>query len=614
MQHGIIMRTRAGVAPHKVATKQQPTTQPKEPAQGPSDTSLKTAMAMVDSWLSYRQKLMPMWERGVKLYNNERVKRNYEGITDTFVPMTFSTIETMVSALATGDLSTKYIPQDIYKYLTDRLMPGYDPQAGESEDDYLVRAIKEAISGGAITDETLEALNALYDYYWDCGDWSRKLEKFIKSGLKIGNGAWWETWEGSKPNLITVPFPDFIFDPNASDDDSCSFQGRRYLASLSDLRDEKIVDPETGKTRKRYSLKGVTKRAVAGTPQEKTDKELKEQMMYGSTTGTADDSGDQVEVIELRTKKRMYTIVNRKYMAEDVENPILSQAKLKGIDPDELILLPGITWANYEDDSLFAGKSETETFWQEQERLNDATNQKGDAVIRALLQNYRADPALKSQKNSFSVPGAVIWAAGNQYEAIPPAVVPNAAFNEEVSIKNNIRETTATDQVVKGVTSSSDTTATEAKLQVSQAGQRIEIKIDSLARGPLKRLARLTLQYVRLFVADPFMIPRASENGIKPILFDPRKYNYNFEPKVSLTIQAKGKQKQEQEDALKTYQILIQDPTNNLEEVKRVMLPKVVDLDKDEIDRIITQAPQAPVQGEAAMQGMAPQPMPAGAM
>ena len=66
------MRTRAGVAPHKVATKQQPTTQLKEPTQGPSDTSLKTAMAMVDSWLSYRQKLMPMWERGVKLYNNER--------------------------------------------------------------------------------------------------------------------------------------------------------------------------------------------------------------------------------------------------------------------------------------------------------------------------------------------------------------------------------------------------------------------------------------------------------------------------------------------------------------------------------------------------------------
>lgn len=589
MVYGIIKPTKAGVATPKLATKQTPSSSSKSPRSGSSSDTLTKVMGMVDEWITYRKKLVPGWERDNKLYNNERYKMNFEGITDTFVPMTFSTIETLVSALCTGDLSTQFIPQDIYEYLKDRLMPGYKPEMGMTEDEFLVQAIATALQGGIIEDDTLEILNALYDYFWDNGDWDLKLQQFIKSGVKIGNGALWLTWENGKPKLIVVPFPDFVFDPKASDDDSAKFQGRRYLASLSDLRKETIVDPETGKVTKRFNLTGINKKPVG--QDEKLDKQLKEEMLFGSTIDAAmKEDPDQVEVFELRTPERQYVIVNRKVIAEDIENPILSQAKLRDIPEEQLILLPGITWANYEDESLLVGKSETSTFWQEQERLNDTTNQKGDAVIRALLQQYQADPQLKPQEKSFSTPGAVIWSQTNQFQAIPPAQVPAAAFNEEVSIKNNIREATATDQIVKGVGSTSDVTATEANLQVAQSGQRIEMKIESLQRGPLKRLARLTLQYIRLFITDPYIIPQAASNGIKPLLFDPKKYNYVFEPKVTLTIQAEGKRKKEQNDNAEIYQMLIQDPTNNLEEVKKKYLPKITGLDKDEINLIMTPA------------------------
>lgn len=480
-------------------------------------------------------------------------------------------------------------------------MPGFDPNSGESEEQYLVRAIKNAVQGDSISDDSLDVLNAYYSYVWDVGNWEEEIGEMIDDGLQLGNGALWMTFKEGKPQLINVPFPDYIFDPTATSDDKCHFAGRRYLGSLSELKAEKIADPNASpdapRTKKRYNLTGLKERGANGNS-DKTDKELMETMLFGSTVTIKDDKGnlkddlDQCEIIEIMTEDRMYTVVNRSCLAEDVENPIVAQAKLRKVDPMKLIKIPGITWANNKKGSLFIGRSETATFWKEQERLNDATNQKSDAVTRALLQNYRADVSLKSQKNSFSVPGAVIWGGQGQYEAVTPAVVPNAAFNEEMSIKNNIRETTATDQIVKGMASTSDMTATEAKLQVSNSSARVEKKIKKLERGPLRRVARLGLQYLRLFVVDPFIVPQSTNDGINPLFYDPKKYDYDFEPKVTLTVSAQSKRKQEQQDAAENFQIVIQDSSNNVQAAKEILYPKMLDLDQDEIRRITE--PQTP--------------------
>lgn len=621
-----MISTKHGVASSQLAAKQHSISKAsKTPKTGSSDDTLTKVMGMVNQWLAYRKKLLPIWERDVKLYNNERVEKHYQGVADTFVPMTYSTLEAISAALVTADYNTDFVPQDIYKYLKDRLMPGYtgtfeDEQGKEieeTEEQYLVRAIQNAVQGGAITDESLEALNAFFDYVWDCGDWEEHIGEMIDSGLQIGNGAVWMVFEDGKPKLISVPFPDYIFDPTATDDDKCAYAGRRYLSSLKDLKAVTIVDPDntnadgSPKTKKRYNLTGLKKRTT-GNDDDKTAKELMEQMLFGSTVEIKNDDGklkddlDQCEVIEIMTNERMYTIVNRSCVAEDVENPIVAQAKLRGIDPQRLIKVPGITWKNNGKKSLFIGRSETSTFWKEQERLNDATNQKSDAVTRALLQNYRADPALKAQKNSFSVPGAVIWGNTGQYEAIPPATVPNVAFSEENSIKNNIRETTATDQLVKGVGSTTDVTATEAKLQVAQSSERINKKAKSLERGPLKRIARLALQYIRLFITDPFIVPQTANEGINPLLYVPEKYDYDFEPKVTLNVAAQSKRKQEQSEAAENFKIVIQDPTNNLVEAKKILYPKMLDLDKDELKRIV-ENPNAGMPLEDALMGAPPQ-------
>lgn len=552
-----------------------------------ADDTLQLVLGMHKAWKDYRSKLMGDWTRDNKLYNNERVTKNrYKGVSDTFVPMPYGTIETMVAALATGDLSTDFIPQDIYKYLESRFIDGFDENGEQSKEDFLVAAIQEATKGGVIEDETLDVLNALYDYYWDCGDWDIELEYLIRGGLKIGAAAWWLTWKNGKPNLETIAFPDFIFDPTAKEDEQCKFMGRRYLADIDELRKEKIYNKD-GKLVKRYDIPEDVDKQGSKDANDKTDKEMKEELLYGSTIDyDADKGSKQVEIIEIMTDDKMYTVMNRKVVIEETVNPFKAQAELAGVEYNGY--LPGISYANNKDESLYVGKSEIATFWQEAERLNDVTNQKSDAVTRALLQQKRADPALKSQKNSFNVPGAVIWATAGQYDNVNQATVPNVAFSEENSIKNNIRETTATDQIVKGVGSTQDVTATEAKLQVAQAGQRIELKIKHLERGPLKQLARKVLFLVRIFITDPFIIPQSGNGGIRPLLYNPSNYTMDFEPKVKLHIDSKNQERREQEQHLQTYQILIQDPTNNLEEIKRKYLPKITGLDKDDVNAIIS--------------------------
>jgi hypothetical protein len=110
------------------------------------------------------------------------------------------------------------------------------------------------------------------------------------------------------------------------------------------------------------------------------------------------------------------------------------------------------------------------------------------------------------------------------------------------------------------------------------------MKIKSLERGPLKRLARLVFAYTRLFVTDPMIVPTRTNKGIAPKLYTPKKYTQDFEPRVQLNIYAKDRKREEQRDAIEMYKILIQDPTNDLQAVKKILLPKIIDVDKAELE------------------------------
>ena len=156
------------------------------------------------------------WEDCWKLYNNQRIKEDYEGIANTFVPMTFSTIETMVSAIAGGRPKFDFVP------------------------------VKED------QEQDTKVLNALLNYYWECGNWSGVVINWIRNVLMYGTGVVYAYWDIDKPVLINVPLRDFFIDPQASNVNDAKFIGRRFLTNKEELKSYKMVDrndPDVHKSR-----------------------------------------------------------------------------------------------------------------------------------------------------------------------------------------------------------------------------------------------------------------------------------------------------------------------------------------------------------------------------
>ena len=281
------------------------------------------------------------WNDNYYLYNNNRVKVGYQGITDTFVPMTFSTIETMTSALFGSRPRFNYsAPADKFGQNTD-------------------------------------ILNNLVNYYWDKDKWSVKVINWGRDMLRFGTSVIYMNWDGNCPKMINVPIRDFFVDPTCNSLENAAYMGRRYLTSLDDLKSFEIVDldkstdMEVVMKPKYMNLDQVSKtKNGAG---ENTDKEEKD-MWYGSTVS---DEDSLVEVLEYWTKDRVISVANRSTVIEDSENYYKAKAAMNG-EKYAKGLMPFCTLRDYVDGSLFYAKGEIDFIADQQELLNDLTNQNID--------------------------------------------------------------------------------------------------------------------------------------------------------------------------------------------------------------------------------------------
>lgn len=535
--------------------------------------ALKWCQDRFDASWTYSRTQHPRWQRNWKLYNNQRTHESYVGITDTFVPMVYSTVETLTSALSSGRPSTDFTPHDIWQYVAVYALTGEKPN--------------------------LKALNALYDYYWDCDNWDLKTIKSIRAGFNTGTMAEYYYWDIDKPRIINLPVRDLIVDPNLTDpmqlitNPDTTYAGRRFLTTKEDLEAVEIIDPESGKLVKRYKNLSKVKVLGGSTGDTETDKKNKE-MLIGATSDTSEKL---VEVIEIHSGERTVTMVNRSVEIEDRENIYKTQARLMGDENPKGIIPVGIG-RFIADESLIYGKSIIDPIAKPQELLNDMTNQSVDAVTDALNPQKELDPMyadwLPKITNAF---GAVYPFKPGSLMPIRKDSVPANAFNERLNIKNEIREATGADQVVKGVATEQESTATEIKAQLNQAGQRFEIYVRMLEREILYQRAKVVYGMIRRFVTAPKSIPTMTPDGPKFFTFDPKQFGDDYEPQVRLESNVTNARQREQASATRAYEMLIADPTNDLYQVKKILLPKIVDLDEQELDRIIGQEGQQPAMG-----------------
>ena len=158
------------------------------------------------SWEYWAGSWHQRWNDNYFLYNNQRVKIGYNGITNTFVPMTFSTIESMTSALFGTKPKFSFIP----------------PQDN--------------------SEQNTEILNAVLDYYWDKDTWSIKFINWGRDMLRYGTSIVYVHWSDNCPKIVNVPIRDFFIDPTAHSLDSARYMGRRYLTTTEELESFEILD------------------------------------------------------------------------------------------------------------------------------------------------------------------------------------------------------------------------------------------------------------------------------------------------------------------------------------------------------------------------------------
>ena len=548
------------------------------------------------SWDYQKNNHHERWDRNWKLYNGIRTKKNHPGNVEAFVPMTSSMVNTILSALFNTNPQVRYIPN-------------YKDQESDTK-----------------------VLNELYDDFARRDNWVKKNKKNGKQGLITGNFAAYYSWiddkNGGYVHKEIVPIRDMIIDPNAPDYESWEWVGRRFTARLSKLKAEKIYDFDKEKYVPRY--KNLNKISAGGSDYDQTDKSRKNEIIGSIST----DDEDMVELIEIWTKKEVVVIANRSVIIEDRENPHYAMAKSRfevrktewelaqqinneagpseypeTFDENSAGLLPFAHGCDYDDISLPYGTSDVDIIADHQELLNTITELYIEAELYTIYPEGNLDPQYATYIDQLEhTPGKIRPLPVGAFSWDTPPQIPSNLFTERMNIKDEIREVTAVSQITKGVSATDSTTATEIKAMLGQSDLRIQDKAQNLANGFFFQEAQIVLKFLQLYATDKLVVRTITDTGVTFTEVDMEKFLGEYTPMITLDVMKKLEDAERREQFLNAYQMLIKDPTNNLQKIKQYLLPKILpELDSQELNEIIGEnqnlvlpnaSPEIPEEGE----------------
>ncbi|MBA3678775.1 hypothetical protein H0W80_01080 [Candidatus Saccharibacteria bacterium] len=505
------------------------------------------------------------WKDMYRLYNSERVNVAYNGMSDTFVPMAYSTIETLVSGTSGDKPSVEYIPTK-YEQNTNT-----------------------------------EVLNSMFSYYWDLDNWTNKMVINNRNYFLYGTAVMFVYWNIDHPCIQNVALRDFFIDPTvtAINYQTAGFMGHRFLASKAALADEQVINPnyvdpstlQEGELPpeknepllpKYKNLEGLGDSTADG---EQTEKQ--EQDMFMGSTVSDNESGDQIEVIAYTTLEKVYYVGNRSKIIYESDNYFKQRQQFLGVQ-NPTGMYPYILDAAAATESQLYGRSSLQAIAKPQELLNDLTNQNIDAASWALDPLMELDPQYQAYIDKIkNVTGAVYPFKPGSLQAVQKPIIPSAVFNERTNIKNEIREATAVDQVLKGVGASGETTATEIKAQVASAGKRFDLVISEMENGGYYRLAKLVFQMMKLYVTVPTMMRVVGKKGVDWQQFDPKQYEGDYEPRVKLRSSVIQDKQRTMRNVKEMYTALLGSPFVEQGALTRLVLEKAFDLEPGEVDELI---------------------------
>lgn len=510
-----------------------------------------------------------VWNDCWKCYNNIRTMRGYEGVADDFVPETFTIVESVKANVFGGKPKFNYLP------------------------------LREEQK------QDTEVLNSLADYYWQCNDMTQKALNWGQDMITYGNGIMMASWEGDIVQYTNIPLADFFVDPTATHMNKPGtagypkFAGYRFLTSIDELKNRKIVNPDTGKMELLY--KNLEDIKSNDTDFDRTDKQDKEHFL-GSTLGD-DAKTKQVEIIVYYTRKKKILIANRETVIYNGENPYKREAGKKTVEmdidsttnstevevPEIKGFLPFAILRNYVDTSLFYAKGDVEVILPRQEALNDVSSQKHDNLTYAMNNMWQIDPQYKHLAEQIeSIPGAVFPIPQGALQPIEKQLLGQDADIEMNRIQQEMRRATAADEVIQGVSQQQGrVTATEVQAQVNQASQRFSTKLTTIENEGLAQLGRITYKLIQIFVTQEMAVRVVGPDGISWKDFDPNEYIGEYEPQIQLESTTKAKKAEEGQKYAVVHQLATNSPYVDQRELMRLYFENMLDVSEMEMKKLL---------------------------
>jgi hypothetical protein len=489
-----------------------------------------------------------LWEDCWKIYSNQRVKIGYESVASTFVPVTFQAIEMILGAVAGGKPRFDYIPTNITQ------------------------------------NQDTKVLNALADYFWERGNMAIKVIPWVRDSLLYGTGVLYVSWEIDHPEFKNIPLKDFFIDPAATTLENAKYCGYRYLTTKKSLKEAQTVDPETGKIIPLYKnlddLQSLTSKGDNLTEKEQKD------LYLGSTLGK-DAKEKQVECIYYITPDKLIVVANRKTIIREENNPYYRPAQGQSVETKGFY--PFAIQRNYIDPALFYGKGDVEPIIDAQELLNDTANQKIDNISYVLDNMWALDPAYAHLKDEIeSVPGGVITAPKDAITPIAKPVVNHEAELEMEHQKTVIMDTTGAGELLppRGRVS-----ATQVSYLNSLSRQRFSMKTTTMENEGFKQFADIIFKMAQIFVDVAMAVRVVGPQGTDWKAFHKDDYKGSYEPRIQLEASAKAEKEATAAKFQNLYQILLQNPMVNQQELLAMLMDKVFDLDDIEAATLLNVPP-----------------------
>lgn len=547
------------------------------------DETLTFVMGRFNAARDYARKgFWSTWKGARKLYNSQRVAVNYAGNSDTFVPETFTIIQSVKSNVIGGKIKTIFLP-------TRR------DQTGDTK-----------------------TLNALSEQWWVQDKTKLKCSWAMDDSLVVGNGYLWQYWNGKYPCNTYVPTEDNFFDPQATNYSNLRYGGYRYLTTMDDLKAEKITNPdynsEDEKSEARVSrYKNLDKISEYGKVgiwkkgNDKTSKQLREEMTAGSVLGTGVETSDIIEVIVYYDKKQQVRIANRCTVIEEVDTwakrdatVINSQddagrpipVEIPEIEP----FIPVAPARDYVDGAMWYARGEVEVIGDLQELLNDTQNQKTDNLSYSQNQMVILDPSQSHKINEIqSAPGAVLTLPPGSIEFLTKPNIGADADNEMYRLQSMMRRATAADELVQGSGSTGATTATEVNATLNMAGTRFGSKLENYESEFFAILSNNMFKIAQIFMTTEEAVRMVGQKGVEWKNYNPGEYLGNWDVKVALEGTARYVQEEEKQSAMQFYLMASKQPFVNQEQLFKMTATALFDKDDQEIDKLVQQvAPVTP--------------------